>query len=131
METTATPLTKQIMSTAHLNPSPARPVSRRPVLHTVARQSTTQDTRQRVAQAFRNMAHGVTAPLAESQTSAFYRSGGQEWARTLSQPRGHDLNARVIDAFQAMAHGAHDTTAHARTLHFYRSSGQSWAQNLG
>ncbi len=131
METTATPLAKQSISTAHVNSPRPRPISRRPVLHTVARQSTMQDTRQRVGQAFRNMAHGVTAPLAEAQTNAFYRSGGQEWARTLSQPGGHDLKARVIDAFQEMAHGVQDTAAHASTLHFYRSSGQSWAQNLG
>jgi|AP12_2_1047962.scaffolds.fasta_scaffold03604_4 hypothetical protein len=131
MESTATPLAKQTISTAHMNPPRPRPVSRRPVLHPVARQSNAHDTRQRVGQAFRDMAHGITAPLAEAQTSAFYRSGGQEWARTLSQPSGHDLKARVIDAFREMAHGAQDTAAHARTLHFYRSSGQGWAQNLG
>jgi hypothetical protein len=131
METTTTPLAKQSISIAHTIPPSPRPASRRTILHPVARQSTALDTRQRVGQAFRDMAHGITAPLAEAQTNTFYRSGGQEWARTLSQPSGHDLKARVIDAFREMAHGAQDTGAHARTLHFYRSSGQSWAKNLG
>jgi hypothetical protein len=129
METTATPLAAQSISTPRMSLS--RPVSRRPALHTVARLTTNQDTRQRVGQAFRDMARGVAAPLAEAQTSAFYRSGGQDWARTLSQLSGHDLKARVIDAFQEIAHGVQGTAAHVSTLQFYRSSGQGWAKSLG
>jgi hypothetical protein len=100
-------------------------------LRTITRESTRQDARQRVGEAFRDMAHGIAAPLAAARTSAFYRSSGQDWSRTLSQPSGHDLKERVIHAFREMAHGAQDTAAHAGTLHFYRSSGQRWAKNLG
>lgn len=131
METVATPLVEQSISTTPVNSPRPRTISRRPILHTVARSSTTQNQRQRVDQAFRDMAHGITAPLAEAQTGAFYRSGGQDWARMLAQPASYALKARVADAFRRMAHGVQDTAAHASTLHFYRSSGQSWAQNLG
>jgi len=39
--------------------------------------------RERVAGAFQRMAHGVNAPAAWASTVAFYRSGGQAWAKQL------------------------------------------------
>ena len=39
--------------------------------------------REHVAGAFRRMAHGVSGRTAWSSTVAFYRSGGQEWAKQL------------------------------------------------
>jgi len=40
--------------------------------------------RERVAGAFQRMAHGVNAPAAWASTVAFYRSGGQAWAKQLA-----------------------------------------------
>ncbi|MGB8434943.1 MAG: hypothetical protein WCE38_11830 [Burkholderiales bacterium] len=131
METTATPFAKQTISTSHMNALHPRSASRRSVLHTVVRHSTTPDMRQRVGQAFRDMAHGVPSPLAAAQTKAFYRSSGQDWAHSLTAHGGDDLRARVVGAFRFLANGARDTAAHARTVHFYRLGGQSWAKNLG
>ncbi len=48
-----------------------------------ANQEIERNPRQRVAQAFRDMANGVATPIADEQTRAFYRSGGQDWAKNL------------------------------------------------
>jgi hypothetical protein len=131
METSATPLAQQRISSMHMNAPTPQPASRRPILRTITRESTRQDARQRVGQAFRDMAHGVVSPLAAARTSAFYRSGGLDWAHSLTLRGGDDLRARVVSAFRLLANGAQDTAAHAGTLHFYRSSGQRWTKNLG
>jgi hypothetical protein len=39
---------------------------------------------ERVATAFRALAHGVDGTTAAARTNDFYRSGGMEWARCLS-----------------------------------------------
>jgi hypothetical protein len=87
--------------------------------------------RARVADAFRDLAHGVDASRAHEQAMGFYRSGGQAWSQALDRHFDHDGRSRVAVAFRAMAHGVGDAIAHARALQFYRSSGHAWARNLG
>lgn len=90
-----------------------------------------QDLRARVADAFRDMAHGVDGPAAHEETLDFYRAGGQGWTQGLDRTPAHLVRARVAGAFRAMAHGAQAATSQARALRFYRSSGHAWADNLG
>jgi hypothetical protein len=47
------------------------------------RQISAQNVRAGVAAAFRRMAHGVNSKAAYASSVAFYRSGGQEWAKQL------------------------------------------------
>ena len=88
-------------------------------------------SRSQVLDAFRDMAHGIAAPIAEEMTRAFYRASGQAWAHSLTEQGGNELSTRVADAFRAMAHGVPAGAAHAQTIEFFRSGGQRWAANLG
>jgi hypothetical protein len=89
-----------------------------------------QGLRERVADAFRQMARGVEAPTAHEETMDFYRSGGQDWTRALDRQSDHGMRARVVGAFRAMAHGVEAEAAHSQSLQFYRSSGHAWARDL-
>lgn len=44
----------------------------------------TPSERERVATAFRALAHGVDGSTAAARTNDFYRSSGMDWARCLS-----------------------------------------------
>lgn len=88
-----------------------------------------QPLRERVADAFRAMAHGAGASDAHESTLGFYRAGGQAWARGLEAR--HDLRAQVAEAFRATARGARPAAAQARALGFYRAGGHAWASRLG
>jgi hypothetical protein len=89
-----------------------------------------EDARAEVAWAFRALANGVDPRPAQAQATAFYRSSGQVWARSLGvegQPRSR---AHVAAAFRAMAHGIDPNAAREATLRFYRSSGHDWTRGL-
>ena len=134
MQTTITPTAERSLTIVRRRVQRPHYASRHPAAY--AKASTSQPTsgesiRSSVADAFRKMAHGVGAATAEDQTKTFYRSGGQDWARSLVNVDSRELKSRVVHAFRQMAHGVQGTSAHTSTLRFYRSGGQAWAQNLG
>jgi hypothetical protein len=89
-----------------------------------------QDMRAGVAAAFRAAANGVAPAIAQTQAGAFYRSGGQSWARALGATTERVASERVAAAFRAMAHGIDPRAACAATVRFFRSSGHGWTRGL-
>jgi hypothetical protein len=83
-----------------------------------------------VAGAFRALANGIDPTPAQAQATAFYRSGGQAWARPLGADGEPVSRASVAAAFRAMAHGIDPDSAQAAMLRFYRSSGHDWTRSL-
>jgi len=112
-------------TTTRLHPSRQQQVLRR---RHVARapatfQPAAQDLRAEVAMAFRALANGIESKAAQAQRTAFYRSSGQHWARSLGVDEGPISRASVATAFSGMVHGVDPDVAAEATLRFYRWSG--------
>jgi hypothetical protein len=120
------------LSTTHPHVSVRRRVlRRRPVAAAPAAiPAPAPDVREGVAAAFRAFAHGVEPKPAHAQAAAFYRSGGQDWARSLGEDDDAVSREGVASAFRAMAHGIVPDAAANAMVRFYRSSGHGWARGL-
>jgi hypothetical protein len=90
-----------------------------------------RDARAEVALAFRALVNGIEPTPAQAQAASFYRSSGQDWARSLGVDEARVSRASVAAAFRAMAHGVDADAANAAIVRFYRSSGHGWTRALG